>query len=436
MALSLPQDVIKDDPELRWLNSICLPSWERRSKERHVARPERPEYAIALGLPRNAEWEGVMVQLREGMRRNVAKRATLETAKATGSAKPIKQAASTQSQIAVTAKSSRMGSWASEYPNFFPVIATILYAQECDLALALGNHTFDVPEYDASVQEHLDSCMAIQPVKQHDPQDYRDFLRFAHLVISYANYFLYSWDTINFADVTAPDVVKAINAACDKLDPSDFAMMLYYFYTHHRVLDGGDRVEYTGVMQTLTSDIPRFGNSERLHRKLSVDYNVLTSQVHGPLSEKWAMKSSIRGYTEWHHLPLEIPTKKTRMEPYAESKEKYTPSWKKWMVIILIHNVFQLLVEWLLPSLVQKQWLWYTIVVVGPFELSDLPGKSRAMRRSHFLFNLSVSNVVVLAPQLQELNLIIKLTWEWSSSVAEVAPRDVSLGLRGVWMVY
>lgn len=132
MANSLPQDVIKDDPELRWRNSTCLPSWKTRSKERHVAQPERPEYSIALGMPPNVIWASVLMQLREGMRRNEAGRATLQAAKAMESAKATDRGFSRRDDKVATAKSPRTNSWIAEYPNFFPVIANILYAQESD----------------------------------------------------------------------------------------------------------------------------------------------------------------------------------------------------------------------------------------------------------------------------------------------------------------
>ncbi|KAK8062775.1 hypothetical protein PG997_014872 [Apiospora hydei] len=355
MALSLPQDLIKDDPELRWLNSICLPRWETRSKERHVARPERPEYAIALGLAPNANWERVLFQLREGMRRNESTRTTLESAKAS------EQGASIHNETAAGGKSSRISSWIAEYPNFFTVIATLLYAQESHRVLPEEKHTSTIPEYDAAAQENLKLGVKLRP------QFKRLFFEMLHVDYgsSYANHFIHSWDVMDVTDATIPDVVKEINSACDEFDPSDFAMMLYYFYTHHRVLDNDQKVEYTGVMQTLIDDIPLLGNSERLHRKLSVDYNVLTSQVDGPFSDKWAMKTTARAYKEWHQLSLRIPTKKTLVEPYIEPKANYRQRWMKWMVVILLHSVFDLMGEWLLPSLVQKTWLWYTILLVG-----------------------------------------------------------------------
>ncbi|KAK7959293.1 uncharacterized protein PG986_004147 [Apiospora aurea] len=380
MALSLPRDLIKDDPELQWLNSTCLPIWETRSKQRHVARPERPEYAIALGLAPNAKWEGVLVQLREGMRRNESIRTTLKSAKAT------EQGASIHNDTAVGGKSSCISSWIAEYPHFFPVIATLLYAQESHRVLPEEKHTSTIPEYNAAAQENLklgvklrpqfkrlffemlhvdygSSWMRVKPVEQGNC--WVDFLRFTSSVISYANHFSQSWDDMDVTDVTVPDVVKEISSACDEFDPSDFAMILYYFHTHHRVLGSDKKVKYTCVMQALIDDIALLGNSERLHRKLSVDYNVLISQVDGPFSDTWAMKATARSYKEWHQLSLIIPTKKTLVEPYTEPKANYRQRWAKWMVIILLHNAFELMGERLLPSLMQKTWLWYTIVLVG-----------------------------------------------------------------------
>ncbi|KAK7911798.1 hypothetical protein PG985_014279 [Apiospora marii] len=102
-----PKDLIKDDPELRWLNFTCLPSWKTRSKERHVARTERPEYAIALGLPPNARWASVMLQLREGMLRNEPGRTTLEAGAVTEAAKATGKRVCRR---AATAKASRINS--------------------------------------------------------------------------------------------------------------------------------------------------------------------------------------------------------------------------------------------------------------------------------------------------------------------------------------
>lgn len=42
------------------------------------------------------------------------------------------------------------------------------------------------------------------------------------------------------------------------------------------MLYGGKYVEYTGVMQALIDELPRTGDNERLHHKLSVEYNVLS----------------------------------------------------------------------------------------------------------------------------------------------------------------
>ncbi|KAK7953142.1 hypothetical protein PG988_013836 [Apiospora saccharicola] len=264
MAPFHPKDVIKDDPELRWLNSTCLPSWKTRSKERHVARPERPEYAIALGLPPNTKWTSVLMQLQEGMRRNEAGRMTLEAAKATESAK------ASHKRFSRTVNWPRDNSWIAEYPNFFPVIATILYAQETDRPAATKNPMSQDTGHGDSIHSslklgiklkphfkrlffemlHVDygsSSMGAQNIQQRDPRAFVDLLRFAGSVISYANNFVNAWNDIDTAEDATPEAVTYISTACTDFDPSDFAMMLYYFYHHYRVLNG-DRVEYTGVM--------------------------------------------------------------------------------------------------------------------------------------------------------------------------------------------
>ncbi|KAK8137114.1 hypothetical protein PG984_005054 [Apiospora sp. TS-2023a] len=370
-----PKDVIKDDPELRWLNSTCLPSWKTRSKERHVARPERPEYAIALGLPPNAKWASVLMQLQEGMRRNEAGRMTLEAAKATESAQ------ASHKRFSRTVKWPRDNSWIAECPNFFPVIAAILYAQETDRPAAAKKPTSQIIGCGASMNENLklgvklkpqfkrlffemlqvdygSSSMGAQKIQQRDPRAYGDLLRFAGSVISYANNFVNAWDDIDTAEDATPEAVTYISTACTDFDPSDFATMLYYFYHHHRMLDG-DKVEYTGVMQTLIGDVPRTGNNERLHRKLSVDYNVLTSHVCDSPSDEWPIQYTIRAYKEWHRLSLSIPKDATRVEPYGRSKKDFRDSCNKWVVVIILNIVLHFVGHWLLPSLTQRKWLWY-----------------------------------------------------------------------------
>lgn len=138
--------------------------------------------------------------------------------------------------------------------------------------------------------------MGATPVQQRKPRAYGDLLRFAGSVISYANGFAHDWDDIDLAEDPHPEAVTYISTACADFDPSDFAMMLYYFYIHHRVLEGGNDVMYTGVMQSLISDRPRTGNNERLHRKLSVGYNVLGSQVCDRFSDECAIRTTIRAY--------------------------------------------------------------------------------------------------------------------------------------------
>ncbi|KAK7911799.1 hypothetical protein PG985_014280 [Apiospora marii] len=183
-------------------------------------------------------------------------------------------------------------------------MATILYAQESDRPAAAKKPMY---QYQAtgngdSIHENLklgiklkphvkrlffemlhvdygSSSMGASPVQQQHPSVYGDLLRFARSLISYASDFGQAWDEENLTAGTQPEAVTYICAACADFDPSDFAMMLYYFYSHHRLLDGGDKIEYTGVMQALLDDLTRSGNNERLHRKLSIDYNVLVPQV-------------------------------------------------------------------------------------------------------------------------------------------------------------
>lgn len=55
---------MENELELQRVNQVCLPSWVGRINS-VILRPERPKYAIRMGLPPNENWIRVLRRLRQ-----------------------------------------------------------------------------------------------------------------------------------------------------------------------------------------------------------------------------------------------------------------------------------------------------------------------------------------------------------------------------------
>lgn len=314
------------DPELKELNEICLPRWKTRisgpsigsdgivkPNGRHIARPERPEYATVMGLPPNPRWKAVLTRLRDDMHRHGL---------ALEDFRPYRKV-------------------------LFPIITSILYTRDCDTHLgapaASGNP--------APFSVHL-KVLRQRPGLVSFSRAWKRMLRaeyggpgvkptgslgrtrktthalfeVASTVVNMAIYFCHYW--CGMSKVQRDLVWHHVASNTPHVDPSDFGMMLYHLHTNHQsrwhnAYLGYD-LTYTGALQTLIDSIPVKG-AEGLTRKLSVDYHVLVPKsCFDDPREACNIKTAIRQLAGRHGISLTVPTDKNveRADPGSEKGRK------------------------------------------------------------------------------------------------------------------
>ncbi|KAK7954719.1 hypothetical protein PG988_015413 [Apiospora saccharicola] len=314
------------DPELRELNEMCLPRWKTRisgpsigsdgiikPNGRHVARPERPEYATVMGLPPNPRWKAVLTHLRDDMHRH---RLSLDDFR------PYQRA-------------------------LFPIIASILYIRDCDTHLGAPT----VSAIPAPLSVHM-KVLEQRPGLIPTQRGWKRMLRtdysgpgvkpacslgrtrktthalfeVASTIVNLAIYFCHYWSEIGKDQRAMLWHNVAMNTP--NVDPSDFGMMLYHLHTNHQSrwhnAHLGYDLTYTGALQTLIDSIPSKG-PEGLIRKLSVDYHVVVPILCGyDPREACNMKAAIKNLANTHGISLTVPTDKTveRRDPSSEKGRK------------------------------------------------------------------------------------------------------------------
>lgn len=304
---------ILSDPELRELNEICLPRWKTRivgpsigydgmvkPNGRHIARPERPEYATVMGLPPNPRWKAVLTHLQDGMHRHGL---------SLDDFRPYRKV-------------------------LFPIIASILYARDCDTHLGAPAASATP----APLSVHIEALRK-GPSFLSFERAWKDMLRtdyrgpgvrgprslgltcktkralfeVASTMVNLAIYLCHYWSEMSKEQRVL--LWHRVAVKTPHLDPSDFGMMLYHLHTNHHSRWHnsylGYDLTYNGALQTLIDSIPVKG-PEGLTRKLSVDYHVVVPRLCDDGSqEARSMKSAIRRLAQLHGISLTVPTDKT-----------------------------------------------------------------------------------------------------------------------------
>ncbi|KAK8001637.1 hypothetical protein PG991_013859 [Apiospora marii] len=314
---------ILSDPELRELNEICLPRWKTRicgpaagsngiikPNGRHVARPERPEYATVMGLPPNPRWKAVLTNLRDDMRIH--------------------------------------GLFLDDFRPYrkvlFPLIASILYARDCDthldnpptpptfsaqIAVLRNGPSFDL--FERAWKNMLRTDYSGPGVKGPRPlgrtwKTKRALFEVASTMVHVAIYFCHYWSGMSKEERGI--FWHQVARITPHVDPSDFGMMLYHLHTNQKSRWHNDYLgydlTYSGALQTLIDSIPVKG-PEGLARKLSVDYHVVVPQLcDDDFQEACKMKTAIRQLARLHCVELTVPTNKT--------VERHDAGWEKGVI--------------------------------------------------------------------------------------------------------
>ncbi|KAI0134343.1 hypothetical protein BJ170DRAFT_609477 [Xylariales sp. AK1849] len=277
MDFGNPAIVQKDDAYLELLSEACLPRLKWRGLTRAL-RPERPECASYLGIPRSPAWTRALQHIQTGI--------LLKGGSEDGFCRRLWKWLNTDERTALRA------------------VATIIYDQECSgvlipeavtLPVDIGLPTIEslkliLYKADLGIQpliEHMllvDYGIGVYPLSGESLCPTWLYRRFIFPGIDnlckYLAEFVHccrhgqlpdsgAWQTLG-------QVLESFYTRLGEI--SDIAIMLYYYHTHHRRLTPKDYEDgvtgYTGIMQELKDEVSTRG-PDRLMRKLSVDVNYL-----------------------------------------------------------------------------------------------------------------------------------------------------------------
>ncbi|KAK6849288.1 hypothetical protein PG995_013121 [Apiospora arundinis] len=302
-----------NDPVLKVLNNICLPRLrDRMNVSRisgcYIARPERPEYAMAMGQPPNTRWKSVLIHLRDSMQTYSLSTYQLST---------------------------------RSY-QFMNIIAGILYARECSSKSPIRSYIPHSPY--ASHRTLLDEikCSRKLPAfrgllrntfRYMLRYDYACFekkplppigefyavMSFVDVVVELAKNFCHYWSGMEIDHRDA--FSQFITETAQDIDLSDFGVILYSIHVYFN-----DVNNYTGMIPTLVGEISSRG-PEALIRKLSVDYNAMVPTLFSSEPEKEdELRQNIKDLALRFNISLSVPTANLVLITDTASKREETPS--------------------------------------------------------------------------------------------------------------
>ncbi|KAK8101906.1 hypothetical protein PG999_012280 [Apiospora kogelbergensis] len=260
---------IKDDAELKEISERCLPLWRDRIDVhsvhgRHVARPERPEYATAMGFRPNPRWTSVLVSLRDDMhRQGMTTRDFYVGSPVTDIVSGILHARLCDSQPPIRQSTPNP---ALSFPRFFEDYHKFRHTSGDSEKWGpryhqLGGMSISLSE---AFKEMLiiDYCApetTLGPLTLRVTQDRREIKMFAKFLVEFANHFCHYWSAMDtdervsfcrdLEQCVPTDYPMPIDGET-RMDPSDFGTMLYYIHTNYR------ERSYTSVIPALVAETP------------------------------------------------------------------------------------------------------------------------------------------------------------------------------------
>ena len=341
---------MENDLELQRVNQVCLPCWDARIKS-VVLRPERPEYAIRMGVPLNKNWIRVLERL--------------EQVKIC--AYGCKTLSHTHTEhLRLCHFLDRTGIFCLDtafLTGALQFATAILYDQECsrsvrDLEEACpGNaekaeercsviefcssrisnmHDIIIPMFehmlliDYGIEQADDSKLDVGFICDKWPLGRCEFDNICDAVVEWAQRFpvKYCFEAALCVDSLNPFIRGT------RFDYSDLALMIYYYNTHRKPVSVAEyksgKTGYFGILQELVSEVPLRG-SDRLQRKLSVDINELIPKTVKDPDKRQRMISIARNIAAQHGIPLEGSVVKIP-KPLFETKYWRGHRSKRWGV--------------------------------------------------------------------------------------------------------
>ncbi|KAK8078888.1 hypothetical protein PG994_002695 [Apiospora phragmitis] len=274
----------------------------------HIARPERPEYAMAMGQPPNPRWKSVLVHLRDSMQ---------------------------------THRLSPYHLSAGPY-QIMNIIAGILYARECSSKSPIRPYIpCSTYTYPATLLDVINRSRQLPAFRDLLRNTFSNMLRYDHgsaetgpmppmrvyyvviefvdAVVELANNFCHHWSEMDIKQRN--EFSRVITRTAQSVDLSDFGTLLYSIHIYC-----DDKKNYTDMIPTLVGEISSRG-PEALIRKLSVDYHAMVPTLFSPEPDmEKEFRQNIKTLADRFNISLSVPTANLVISADKAPKKEEIPS--------------------------------------------------------------------------------------------------------------